>query len=438
MSVQRATPVHPARPGRRAFTLVELMVAVTGGLFVSIAVFMLAKHSTGFYQAEARVGNATFGNLVGFNRLKTDISRAGYLTTPNVRTDPRVCGNPAVDTWPAALGELASVRITKTNAASLPAILTDDPNGRAPDEILLAGSYASADQFETGPIYMNGSDRTIQLRANSAALGRLGYLDASGDATAQQQLLESVFGAGRALRIVDKTGREQYGEIVSVQGGSTPQINIKTGSPPFQQRSSSTYQCGINDLGVGSLVNVVNLVRYRIEQAAGAGLGGYDPAVAQSTGPTTDAGRTELVRAELDVAGNVINDTVEVVAEFAVDLKFGITVANTFAGATNQTALKTHLPAAANVYTWANKPSTTAPGPGPERIRSVRARLSVRSRQADRKGPIKTADDGDDFKNVPPGFYRMQVGVDDNNFPLYARVRTIQADIALRNQLDEP
>ena len=43
------------RVGRAGFTLVELMVAVTGGLFVAIMVFVLARDGARFYQREARV-----------------------------------------------------------------------------------------------------------------------------------------------------------------------------------------------------------------------------------------------------------------------------------------------------------------------------------------------------------------------------------------------
>ena len=50
-----------ARRSANGFTLVELMVALTGGLFVSLAVFALARDSGRFYQREARIANATIG-----------------------------------------------------------------------------------------------------------------------------------------------------------------------------------------------------------------------------------------------------------------------------------------------------------------------------------------------------------------------------------------
>jgi Tfp pilus assembly protein PilW len=76
--------------GVRGFTLVELMVALSGGLFLSAVVFALSRDTTRFYQQETRVASATLAGLVGFERLKSDIQRAGYLSTPNIQTDPRI------------------------------------------------------------------------------------------------------------------------------------------------------------------------------------------------------------------------------------------------------------------------------------------------------------------------------------------------------------
>jgi hypothetical protein len=55
----------------------------------------------------------------------------------------------------------------------------------------------------------------------------------------------------------------------------------------------------------------------------------------------------------------------------------------------------------------------------PQRVRAVRVRLSVRSREADRD------------VGLPNGLYRFKLP--DG---AWARVRTFQADIALPNQLD--
>src|SRR5689334_19797018 len=94
------------------FTLVELMVSLTGGLFVAIAVFMLAKQATTLYQTEGRIGTATVGALSGFERLRQDIERASFLSTPNIRLDPKLCGDPIGSTeWPTYLKHLQGVMI---------------------------------------------------------------------------------------------------------------------------------------------------------------------------------------------------------------------------------------------------------------------------------------------------------------------------------------
>lgn len=139
-----------------------------------------------------------------------------------------------------------------------------------------------------------------------------------------------------------------------------------------------------------------------------------------------EAGRVELVRYEVDTAGAEIADTQELVAELAVDLAFGITSA-TFAANDGNQELDVALPNAANVTTIAGD---TTGGAQPQRVRSVRARLSVRSREGDRSGNVVTGGD------VAPGLYRIALipgaSVADQRF---ARVRTLQSDIALPNQM---
>ena len=94
------------------FTLVELMVSITGGLFVAIAVFMLAKQSTNLYQSEGRVGTATLGSMVGFERLRQDVERASFLSTPAIRRDPKLCGDPIGSSdWPKYLKHLQGITL---------------------------------------------------------------------------------------------------------------------------------------------------------------------------------------------------------------------------------------------------------------------------------------------------------------------------------------
>ena len=159
--------------GRRGFTLVELMVALSGGLFLSAVVFALSRDTTRFYQREARVANATFGGLVGFERLKSDIRRAGYLSTPNIQLDPHLLEPPGAGAA-AMVQSLAGLRITP-NTPNLTAHAAFAANALAgqtitPDQIVLSGSYTVTDEFSVAEF----DGQTIFLQVNSPSMARLG------------------------------------------------------------------------------------------------------------------------------------------------------------------------------------------------------------------------------------------------------------------------
>src|SRR3569832_113600 len=103
----RRFPSGGRRHVARGFTLVEVMVAMVGGLFVSMTVFAIAKHSSSFSMQQSRIADTTLQATVGFERLRNDISRAGFLSTPNIIADPSVCRT----AYPAWLQQLAGVYI---------------------------------------------------------------------------------------------------------------------------------------------------------------------------------------------------------------------------------------------------------------------------------------------------------------------------------------
>jgi hypothetical protein len=86
--------------------------------------------------------------------------------------------------------------------------------------------------------------------------------------------------------------------------------------------------------------------------------------------------------------------------------------------------LKRYTPSAAGIdafYTYARKPTLTPTQPGPERVRGVQVRLAVRSRLPDRDTAL-LAPAGSLFR------FKLANGK-------YARVRSLQAEVALNNQL---
>jgi hypothetical protein len=398
---------EPSHGSARGFTLVELMVALSGGLFLSVVVFALARDSTRFFQREARLASSTLAGLVGFERLKGDVERAGYLSTPNIQTDPNVL-SPVDSGTPVALQGLAGVRITpdSPNLSGNAAFALNAAAGQTltPDQIVLSGSYNLTDEFAiSGQL----AGQTICLQANSPSMARLGYLTASG-LNNKLALLENVFAAGQILRARDGAGRLYFGEIATVTVSPNPCITL---TAPLPVRSGSAFVGGFKGAETGSSVNVVNFIRYRIMDLQNDAEGpNWQAMFDASQGAEGESTRTELVRDQLTPGGVTIPGTTDVVAEYAVDLGFSV-LGQLAAGVPG---LVSAAPGDGNFTTFFNTANT---GDRPQGVRAVRVRLSVRSREPDRT------------TGIAGGFYRFQIAPS-----IWARVRTFQADVALPNQ----
>jgi hypothetical protein len=396
------------RGAARGFTLVELMVAMVAGMLVSIAVFTLAKHASGFAMRQARVADATLQSVIGFERLKADIARAGFLSTPNSARDPSMCANRTEPSYPAGLTRLASVFIENSPNASTESTL----NGITPRRILLAGSYASPDLF-VARLITQDDPPVVYLQRNTLGMANMAYTDVGGAVA-----LARVFRTDRALRIVDDRGGVQFARITGVAEGANPSITVAA-TPSVQFRAGNARHCGVQGHG-NDFINPVDFVRYdlrNLNTADYASLGGMFRG-----GPTQEATRRELVRAELDVFGNEIPGTVELVAEYAVDLNFSLFVA------ANTAAALTRL-SGANVATYAGDVTTLGAGNGPQLIRAVHAWLSVRSQEADRNNALA-------LTTTAPGPNLLRISLHPTNAanPPFARVRTLQSTIPLPNQ----
>lgn len=447
------TPTQHAPGGQasqRGFTLVELMVALTGGLFLSVFVFMLASQGSKFYQSEARISNATIGVMNGFQRLRADIARAGFLASANIVTDPLVCsGKTDAEGWTEAhkmLREMAGIRIIvggSRNADDVSDALesfwaNNQVNGQTlnPDQLIIAGSFTSSDEFPAAKVAQpnpGGQPNVwrVHLQPNSPAMARLGYrTDGSQTPATHLELIQSVFTPDdgvRLLRILDKKGSHHFGIIDTVgletdsgTGQEAPYIDLTDGV--ILKQESRRSKCGLQGFNVGATVNVVNFIRYGIKSLNDAEAYPQFAAVySDEVAGTYEETRAELVREELDVAGNPIDGTTELVAEYAVDLKFGLSVLS------NNTLLQINEGAAA-IGQYAGDPRSAGVNSGPGLIRSVHARLAVRSREGDREGNIDA-----DATGIPSGLYRVSLGAD--GAAPFARVRTLQADIALRNHM---
>lgn len=396
------------------------MVAVTGGLFVSLAVFAISRQTGRFYTRESRVADATMSAMLGFERLKADIGRAGFLSSPNIRQDPNLCGDST--TYPVLLQRLAPLRIRPGGSAASAAAHMSD-NGLAPDELTLMGSYTAAEVFPIWNVDNVGATYVVHLQQNTGPLGRMGYPSSPNQLT----MLESIFGAqpGRGVRIQDQSGETQYATVQSVASANGPQV-ILSQVPALRFRQGVGNICGLKGNVTGATINVVNFIKYdlrNIQNQSNLGANAaYDPAYVAGAHPYDVGTRFDLVRVELDTSGTPIQTTEELVAEYAVDFKLGITVAVTVPANKDQTLLE--IPASPAVANWAGDLVTDIVNPanGPQRVRAVRLRLSIRSQEPDRDA------------NPPNPGQLFRVGLGTGAAPPFARVRSVQADVALHNQ----
>jgi len=402
------------RQSSAGFTLVELMVSMVGGIFVSMAVFAIAKHSSSFSMQQSRIADATLQNVVGFERMRADISRAGFLSTPNMIDDPKLCRTSVYPLW---LRRLASIFIEPVPPPLSPEMTV---NGLAPSRIVLGGSYASSNEFLVRRI-IDAAQAQVVLQPNSLGMVEMGF-----KANPTQETLERVFAAGRALRIVDRTGRTQYGQIASATVGTDGEpIITLAAAPALTFRSGSAKGCGFDGFGTQFTASVVNIIRYDLRNLDTSALPQYAPMFVG--GPSYEKNnRRELIREELDLTGTPFPNSLELVAEYAVDLGFSLFVAPT------QTQPLTRL-LPTEVSGYAGTPGTLPTGQGPQRIRAVQVWLSTRSQEADRSvglGLTTTA--------PGPELLRVSLHPTDGALPPFARVRTVQSMVPLNNQAMVP
>lgn len=406
----RMLSLRQSRDGETGFTLVELMVAMTGGLFLSIVVFALSRDATRFYQQETRVANATLSGVTGFERLFNDIARAGHLVTPNIAADPRVCNRPN-GAWPAALQNLRAVTIN--TLAPQVAGTEVAAAGVTPMSIDIAGALDMSEELTIAQV--DSSTNAVYIRLDTPAASRMGFDITLGNAVNAARL-DALFrpnNVNRAVRITQIDGMEQYAVVTGVQASPSPHV-ILDANPALSFRTSTAgaAQCGIQGFNTGGSLSVVNFVRYELRPMVGdAAYAALFQASGITTGLPYESGRVELVRTELQPDGSPILATREIISEYAVDLRFTAVQATS---AINPTLID--VPVANLTNTFAST----------QLLRGVHARLSVRSREADRFGDV-TGSGGS-----AAGMYRFQVGAGGSG-PQFARVRTFQSDIALRN-----
>ena len=79
---------------QEGFTLIELTVSLVAGLIVALGIVGLSRDATHTFHEEMRSSVAEANLRTAVDRLRADLSRAGYMSTGNVALDPMVARPP--------------------------------------------------------------------------------------------------------------------------------------------------------------------------------------------------------------------------------------------------------------------------------------------------------------------------------------------------------
>lgn len=421
------------RAAAAGFTLIEILVALSAGVLVSMAAFAMSKNATAFFQHEARISTAQLAVTLGLNRITADLTRAGFLSTPNAKKDPMVCRD---SSWTSVPGLNALAGVTILRGAAPSATSQAGMNGIVPDQLYVGGSLDASEAFTVQCVVAGtGGAPALQLQTQQYD-GAMARIVTSLGAETVQSRLDTIFGPGRYVQIFDPgTGYKYFGVLASSSAvtvvGTPPAavtatIQLQT-TPAIPTKPTSA--CGMlapPQCGAGLLVSVVSRVLYDVRSLQGNASSKYATLVTPPAGigaVSGDSGRTELLRIEIDAAGNERATSVEMVSEYAVDLRLGITaVTGKVANDNYNPTVKTYEIDDGNIYTIAGDVSGGTATP--QYVRSVQVRLSTRTRAPDRDADLPVGYDG----------RRLHYKVLTSGRPAYARVRTAYANVSLPNQ----
>ena len=412
------------------------MVSLIAGLFVAMAVVGLATQATSTFHEEARTANSEMSLRTAVERLRADLQRAAYMSSGNYQKDPFIAIAPGAARPNAgpfnSLYKLAGIHLYSQGSAALTPLSAN--NGLAPDTIELAGNYTTTDDYVVRYMEAGGGcgGTRMWLATDSPAMWRI--LAQSNPDASLEAAFQPVSGSPFMARITDDTGHYQYipactGKAAGVTGSgiaATAYVDLNTTTMPILTAQSTGTNGGVSGLGVGRLrVNPVQTVRWEVRplNAANSGDGPYMSLA------STSADKYELFRTFVDVTGTVTQQP-ELVAEYAVDLKFAFSADTQLPGLANRTLTVYALSDGTNNQTLADDVTTNALTQ-PQRIRSVHFRLSTRSAIADRAEPYTMPIPNAKEPVYPTRYCVLQACTPGQTG--WARVRSITSEVSTPN-----
>jgi hypothetical protein len=306
-------------------------------------------------------------------------------------------------------------------------------NGLNPDAIQMTGNYTTDDSYR-GRMMGNNSVELKLIPALPApqvidpAVARL-IAGPDPDKAARNAFTPgSPAGAVPQFlaRVVDPRGCSHFvvmNNVVGTAAGVTFTFAAAITGSPVLMPTEDQSTCGASDQEE-VMINPVQTVRWSLGPSSA--LLAPDPALGLPAGSKFD-----LYREILNAAGGTVAAPggPQVVAEYAIDLKFGITVDSSKPATpppVNQITYDMDVDGA-QIALWTQKASATvSAAEAPQRVRSVRFRLATRAALPDRTQPLSLLP-GQPYLSrycVVPGAPCTQ----------FARVRTIMSEVALTNQ----
>ncbi len=438
----RAWPLTRLHSRERGFTLTEMLVALTAGLVITVAVVGVSRQASHIFHEEMRTASVQSGARFAIERLSLDLARAGFMSTGNIVADPLVAkqigaaNTAAIPATYVGLRRLSAMRLILGGSKT-----ATDPqsglNALNPDALELGGNFTTTEAFSVREVAApSGGCQRLWLQADQAPIWRLLGPGAAAAHAALRNAFKPSTPSGTEMfmvRIQDSSGRYQFAPTCE---NATP-AGFENGNPFVDVALNSlgvgvmTAQLtgtagGASGYGSGIMVNPVQIARWEMVSTVGANVqAGLDPKL--------ESARFYLTRTFVDAKGVVIESTREVIGEYVVDLKFAFVVET---GDSTNTAHTIFAFEDSSNALWSYDVSSQAPSSqGPQRIRSVRVRLAMRTPLPDRMADISPNPanlSGQRF------MHRYCVGataaVCTNGSENFARVRTLTTELSLPNQ----
>jgi prepilin-type N-terminal cleavage/methylation domain-containing protein len=358
---------------RAAFTIIELMVALTvGGLAIG-SMYAIGSATTRQFYSQQQVASAQTSLRMALDQVKRDIARAGYLSTPNVTV---VNGKPlqtcaaVVAPLDAPGSRLAAFSTFQNDVAIVAANNAIDPTGNnaasgfSADDIVLFANYETTDEY---PGIGFVPPDTISVSASWHGFRRdftnWSQVDGLTPPTFDAAAFAQAFPPGRLIRI-QTTGKQRH--FAQVVATVAPVAGV---SPPFI-RFTPAIPAACSGAVDGGWVAPVNAMHYFVRNATGD----EAPRFVGTTGANG-----QLVREEVAPGNKITPFAVggvpavpRVILDYVVGFNLSFTMtANTAMGAPDAFAPGVFTDVAATVNA------------NPQLIRAVRIDLAVRTPEQD-------------------------------------------------------